>query len=1151
MKPETLNHINLLNSPDAFITKTKKIDALPNPIIIIGLGGTGIDALVHVKYLINKSFKHEGENKTPNNVVFLGIDTDNKALNKSREGISLDASELFVCKDTISALLTNPARMTGPMREFVHPHLKADFGAGTGAGGIRQAGRIMLFNNIDNIGRRVQEIVHRITTGNSNPPLVYILSGLGGGTGSGTFIDMGFFLRGAIEKEIHSFEKPLVFGYIFLPDVNATAKDVPAEVTKYVEKNGYAALKELDYLMGIKARGETFDQEYSGAYNYSVPENPFTYVQLISSKNSTGVSVPSGYDYAMNVVAESIVDYISNGDIDPGTITTDGHYANVNTIANEVNTEENKRFPGDCRYIALGSAAMRLPTEEIMMYLASLIFNKMDGMFSNIPKDPEVDGLAQRLGIDNRTLEASLMKNIRETLSDDKNTAYYNYDNVIKSGKTNIESELRSGYQRQAEITINASYDEIIGGFKDRVDSIFAEIFTDPKKGPIFANKAIIGSNGLLNKVKHYKTAAQTEIDEAENEDIKRLRIEANMRYEEARKALFGKDEKKNAYIDAMILVYKKIVGIEARKKMLDAYIAIERVLREKNDATYTVVTEILEKLKEIFRHNEEIVLKTSEKIMSGSRTYYWNVVEVPALAPEIREYVNGLDTEKLIADFTNKLLRDMNYWITDNVNIVDFIQDFLETEFSGIVQLSLEEVLKRDGKKKMEGKTNGYILQGSDDDGEFDIEGYVRSEIAPKLLDMSRALFPIVPGEGFLPSEAIMISVPGDPACRSIYNALAGSDKSWAGGARVTIKKSAQNDRITITNCTCGLPLYRYAELEEYEKAYWKVALEPDAYGRHLRQGNNENWIDLPSPIPQQFWPVMNSYYNEEIAKINRQNSELFDAALTYPIIVRNPDAKTGDPAYECRVTVDDFDAKDLMRQNGVILEDAADNAKAKRVLSQLKGIMKSGLELARDPKTNRLIKHTLINSTDEDKAKISFMRAFDLIKLIKVEVAKYQRIQEIISELEEWLAEGDKTKEKYRQFAQVLYTNTLPLNPDTMVYTFDVTGDGANVIDLLDFVEAGVYPEYSLLLQTIALPDHQQKAMYQRATDKIVTLKSERNTFIAQLKSTLTKLEKSQTRVSADQHNISDAATILSFYEICIASVSGLLDQIADIDT
>jgi hypothetical protein len=217
---------------------------------------------------------------------------------------------------------------------------------------------------------------------------------------------------------------------------------------------------------------------------------------------------------------------------------------------------------------------------------------------------------------------------------------------------------------------------------------------------------------------------------------------------------------------------------------------------------------------------------------------------------------------------------------------------------------------------------------------------------------------------------------------------------------------------------------------------------------------------------------------------------------------------------------------------------------------LNQLKRVLEDGLELARDSKTNQQIVHTLNNSTTEDKARISFLRAFDLIKLVKIEVAKYQQIQEVIKNLENALHEGDQNREKYKSFVQVLYTNTLSINLETLVYTFDLTGDGTNVIDVLDVMNAGDYPEYSLYIKTLELPKHQQDTMYQRAQETITTLKSERSTFIAQLQATQAKLERNQKRVFANQHTVTDAATILAFYEICVASVSGLLDQIAEID-
>ena len=70
---------------------------------------------------------------------------------------------------------------------------------------------------------------------------VYVISSLSGGTGSGSFLDVGFMarhlMRGSVSK---------IYGFFLLPRVFG---GLPA--TGRRNANAYAALKELDYYMGL------------------------------------------------------------------------------------------------------------------------------------------------------------------------------------------------------------------------------------------------------------------------------------------------------------------------------------------------------------------------------------------------------------------------------------------------------------------------------------------------------------------------------------------------------------------------------------------------------------------------------------------------------------------------------------------------------------------------------------------------------------------------------------------------------------------------------------------------------------------------------------------------------------------------------------
>lgn len=94
----------------------------------------------------------------------------------------------------------------------------------------------------------------------SNPNLdVYIFAGLSGGTGSGCFLDACYIVQKALE-DMGRAQSANVMGFFFLPDVVNSKPQVASQpaAVKYYSSNGYAAMKELDYLMSLKDDADRF-----------------------------------------------------------------------------------------------------------------------------------------------------------------------------------------------------------------------------------------------------------------------------------------------------------------------------------------------------------------------------------------------------------------------------------------------------------------------------------------------------------------------------------------------------------------------------------------------------------------------------------------------------------------------------------------------------------------------------------------------------------------------------------------------------------------------------------------------------------------------------------------------------------------------------
>ncbi|MCH7667193.1 MAG: hypothetical protein IH936_14845 [Acidobacteria bacterium] len=250
--------------------------------LVIGLGGTGRDAVLHVKKCCLDVF---GE--VPPTTRFFVIDTTDPEVLETKDGaqISLAAGEFkkLVVRDPGVLINENPEVKSWfptdvPQRAITN-----------GAGQIRALGRLALYSD-PRLRDTLSNVINSINSwdvqrlGRESPDYtlfddgdtlyVSLVTSLAGGTGSGSFLDIAFLLR----EMLQSTDK--LTAYLLLPDV-FQAK--PA--TRNVAPNAYAALKELDHYM-VRKQGEQ-DSFMFGAHSVNITV-PFDFVYLVNNVTSDG-----------------------------------------------------------------------------------------------------------------------------------------------------------------------------------------------------------------------------------------------------------------------------------------------------------------------------------------------------------------------------------------------------------------------------------------------------------------------------------------------------------------------------------------------------------------------------------------------------------------------------------------------------------------------------------------------------------------------------------------------------------------------------------------------------------------------------------------------------------------------------------------------
>ena len=142
------------------------------------------------------------------------------------------------------------------------------------------------------------------------PVDIMILSGVSGGTGSGTFMDIAAQARRACPEPM----RVLVSTYLMLPDTVGKLAGSDAN-KKSLYRNGFAALKELESYMSIPA--EAFREECFAS------QNAANSIVLRSTNPLVDypVLISGDYDKAVSMIAETIVNTVA----DNGTVAVNNN----------------------------------------------------------------------------------------------------------------------------------------------------------------------------------------------------------------------------------------------------------------------------------------------------------------------------------------------------------------------------------------------------------------------------------------------------------------------------------------------------------------------------------------------------------------------------------------------------------------------------------------------------------------------------------------------------------------------------------------------------------------------------------------------------------------------------------------------------------
>ena len=1027
-----------------------RIDTINHPVLVIGLGGTGTDALLRLKYQISRRFKLSDNPVTkqkkpkPDNIEFLALET-NEHDKKRYRGTSLDPhTEMVLLSNAgIGSILANRSTLPDYIKQWLSPRLTITDGI-KGASGNRQAGRLLLFEKINTTIDAIDNKIRTLRADQENKLLVFILSGISGGTGGGMFLDIAYIIRGLMEREYGSkgVDKVEIGGYLFTPDVNLAGNNLNIHTEEYIQRNGYAALKELDYWMNIEERrGERFNQKYGTRLEVNSGLAPFNLCHLVSASNIDGMFLKGAYDYCMNVTAENIVNFLALEEKESGQdFAIQDYYSNLLTNISTMKTNLPPGMPHAANFVynIIGASAAVLPTEGLNAYLGYGLFKEIAPMFDAAPDDHDLNQFVQATKLDIASLGAELTQALPTIKLDFAQTDYYSHQNVIKTGRVNIDEKLAELY--------NAAKRELSRVRKLNIfDAVMAELraaFLDPSKGPVFASHMISSATGpcLLARIDACQQHLREKIHSV-TQEIDALELTAEARLEDARKAMFlTKEQKKNAYIEAKIKVYQSRLQRDCFTALIDVYKELHIALSNENDKIYTVYVEILNEINKILTGNAQFLCRPIE--LESQKAYHWDVIGVEDAVPEIDGLLQKTGAEALIREFAKMLLEESARFLNDNrLDITGAVSDFIYDRFGQFLSRSMSDFLgMKYGRDRI-------------------VEHIVEAEIAPRLYKDAKPVFNMDNAMGMFnfPSYG-MISVPRNAP--DILRGIEAYQQRALSNLRFNIRKSNITDRVFWLNTQNGIPLFAYTPIRVYEELYERTIATREAVGRHLVMTENESWVNLPSPIPESLWG--DTYHNPRQKQLNDEARQVFADG------VKNGSIREQDGQFMCVQT----QHLDISRYNFDIKTDPQEIYTA---LEELTIMRQNGLPPV--PEGNRVI----FTTTVESEAVDHFIRNPVLISLVKTENAKYAKLSRKIAGLRALLAEDENEKAHIDDFLRALTCEAIVKRGAHYIYEKELEDDPWP--PFVNLIEQADYPEFTMFESYKALPPLRQQLVLDKA--------------------------------------------------------------------
>ena len=867
--------------------ETKRVKKIDAPLLVVGLGGTGADGLRRIKNEFGQRLEQDRlgtrELDRPPRTAYLLLDTDPGELTKRYHGTVIDKDNewLDLSWDIEYALDREGANLSPSIKSWLDSKFYTDASlrqdaAYNGAGTYRQLSRMMMFRKAQDVVTKLEALLTRLATVPAGAPAgarkinVVVISGLSGGTGSGSFLDFAYLVRHAANQVHMPIRMDL---YVVGPDVTINRQAITDQAKQKIYKtNSFAALKELDYWMSIDTRVKAHTKEenvtvdYGGGLIIPWDQRPYDDVTLLCATNAKGVLLENAYDVVLSSVTEMLlfmmaeestsIDVISqyaNAAQDEDSYSFQSQRSNENAYRRRIQ----KPYPQSYCYRAIGAYSNLGEQRNKVSLEAQLLFKDIEDFQNDPVHIPVMKGTAPEEFQQpmHEKLQLLIDDFCNATLIDEQmfNGVSPYSRQEIADGDASLapHGNIHEDWIRRAEAQTAILQNEFTKALREQ----FVQMARDyiRKHGPEALRTMLSAPDtGFIVWMRDKRSSCETQ-ENQNRSTYNNFFASINSKFVE------------------LVDVCGRLSGLPYRQKVFEQYLSALRAIytAKQNELAMKVVGGAIETVTgeiqtQILDRNLKFSIDALKQIKEDLDDDVRNIPTAsdPAHVLNMQVLRNQIVAAYRAEDNQKKLMNTLLEATAEAAINFDDAGTSVETASSTLIG-RLDSMIDTVFKTVNDSSLQRQLVNFNNDVNADGVDGYVKDVIAPQLWRGAQVHFNVASNYGGLNSNNAVIS--------SYISVPAGADKVRSGIKQfiesgeysgAVIKNSAIDDRIFWMNIVSGLPLCAVGYLAQYEVTYEDerkrhpgihliTMNDDDLQKLNKKRSVLDDWNMLPSPVP------------------------------------------------------------------------------------------------------------------------------------------------------------------------------------------------------------------------------------------------------------------------------------------------------------